>query len=264
MQARIRTFAVLLAAAVAIPAFAADNPWFGTWKLDPAKSHMTGETFTYSKTANGMDHFTNGVLSFDFTANGLDYPVMGGATTSWVSTGPNEWKTTDKMNGKETNSSVVKLSTDCKTMTETTTGTRPDGTDIHNVTVFTKAKSGEGCLEGTWKSTKVSQSAPGSFVISQGGSPDTLKWEIPGWKETVEGKADGTDLPLTGPQVPANMTVAFKADGARKLSFEVKQAGKSIEKGEQVLAPNGKSFTETSWTPGKENEKQTYVFNKQG
>jgi len=30
-------------------AIAADNPWIGTWKLDPAKSHFTGDTFTYSK-----------------------------------------------------------------------------------------------------------------------------------------------------------------------------------------------------------------------
>lgn len=262
MQAKIRTFAALMAAAVAMPAFAADNPWFGTWKLDPAKSHMTGDTFTYSKTANGMDHFSNGALSFDFTANGLDYPVMGGSTTSWVSSGQNEWKTTDKMNGKVTNTGEIKLSADCKTMTETTSGTRPDGTEFHDQTVYTKVKS-DGCLEGTWKSTKVSQSAPSGFVISQGSSADAWKWEIPAWKETVEGKADGTDLPLSGPQVPADMTVAFKADGAHKLSFQVKQGGKLIEQGEQVLAPNGKSFTESSWTPGKESEKQTYVFNKQ-
>lgn len=263
MQIRIKVLAMWTIAAVALPAFAADNPWFGTWKLDPAKSHMTGSTFTYSKVANGMDHFTNGVLSFDFTANGLDYPVMGGSTTNWVSTGDNQWKSTDKMNGKVTNTSEISLSKDCKTMTEIDTGTRPDGTEYHNQTVYTKAKSGDGCLEGTWKSTKVSESAPGSFVISQGSSPDTWKWEIPGWKETIEGKADGTDLPLSGPQVPSDMTVSMKADGARKVAFQVKQAGKVIDQGEQVLASNGKSFTETEWTPGKENEKQTYVFNKQ-
>ena len=83
-------------AAVTLPALAADNPWFGNWKLDPAKSHMTGDTFTYSKVAGGMDHYSNGPISFDFTANGIDYPVMANATTAWVASGPNQWKETDK------------------------------------------------------------------------------------------------------------------------------------------------------------------------
>ena len=102
MQTTIRTLALCTIAAVTLPALAADNPWFGTWKLDPAKSHMTGDTFTYSKVAGGMDHYSNGPISFDFTANGIDYPVMANATTAWVASGPNQWKETDKTNGTVT------------------------------------------------------------------------------------------------------------------------------------------------------------------
>jgi hypothetical protein len=43
-----------------LPALAADSPWIGNWKLDPAKSHFIGDTFTYSKAANGMMHFSDG------------------------------------------------------------------------------------------------------------------------------------------------------------------------------------------------------------
>lgn len=262
MQIRIRNLAVWMAAAVALPAFAADNPWFGTWKLNVAKSHMTGDTFTYTKGADGMDEYSNGPVSFKFTANGIDYTVFGDATMNWVSTGPNEWKETDKLKGTVTGTADIKMTPDCKTMTITNMANRPDGTTTHDVSVYTKVKS-DGCLEGTWKSTKVSQSAPSDFVISQGSSPDAWKWEIAAWKETVEGKPDGSDLAISGPQVVSGMTVAFKADGTHKIGFQVKNNGKVIEEGEQVLAPNGKSFTETDWTPGKEKEKQTYVFDKQ-
>lgn len=262
MQIRIRTLAVLMIAAVALPAFAADNPWFGTWKLDTAKSHMTGNTFTYTKGADGMDEYSDGAVTFKFTANGIDYPVFGGATMNWVAAGPNEWKETDKQNGTVTGTADIKLTPDCKKMTITSTANRPDGTTSHNESVYSKVKS-DGCLEGTWKSTKVSESAPSAVVISQGSSPDAWKWEIAAWKETVEGKPDGSDLAITGPQVASGMTIAFKADGTHKLTYEVKTSGKVIEQGEQVLAPNGKTFTETEWTPGKENEKQTFVFNKQ-
>ncbi len=262
MQTTIRTLALCTIAAVTLPALAADNPWFGTWKLDPAKSHMTGDTFTYSKVAGGMDHYSNGPISFDFTANGIDYPVMANATTAWVASGPNQWKETDKTNGTVTATSDIKLTPNCKTLSITSTGTRPDGTAFHDEAVYIKTKS-DGCLEGTWKSTKNTQSAPPSYVISQGSSSDAWKWEVPGWKETVEGKRDGSDLAINGPTVPAGLTICFTADGDRQLVYQVKSSGTVIGQGEQVLAPGGKSYTDTSWTPGKENEKQIYVYNKQ-
>ena len=147
-------------------------------------------------------------------------------------------------------------------MNITSTGTRPDGTAFHDEAVYVKTKS-DGCLEGTWKSTKNTQSAPPDFAISQGSSPDALKWEVTGWKETVEGKPDGSDLAINGPTVPAGLTIAFKADGARKIAYQLKSSGTVIGQGEQVLAPNGKTYTDTTWVPGKENEKQTYVYTKQ-
>jgi len=254
--------AALLAACVAAPALAADNPWYGTWKMDVAKSHLTGTTFTYSKEANGLDQFSDGVTSYTFTANGIDYPMTGGATESWVFTGPNAWKVTDKQNGSVVSTSDVKVSPNCKTMTTATTGTRPDGSAIHEEDTYTKTKS-DGCLEGTWKSVKMNSNAPNTFIISAGSAPDTWKWDIPDEKESVEGKADGSDLPVTGSTVPAGLTVAFKMDGARKVDVTVKLGGKAVSEGNDVLAANGKSFTGTSWTPGKENEKTTAVYVKQ-
>ena len=37
--------AMLLAAGTA---FAADNPWVGTWKMDPAQSKLTGHTIHFA------------------------------------------------------------------------------------------------------------------------------------------------------------------------------------------------------------------------
>src|SRR5579872_1837988 len=159
-------FAVVLAVAcIAVPAWAAGNPWYGTWKMNVAKSHLTGQTFTYSKQANGLDQFSDGVTSYEFTANGIDYPVTGGATESWVSAGPNEWKVTDKQNGTVTSTTDVKLSPNCKTMTTATTGTRPDGSAINEQETYTRIK-GDGCLEGTWKSVRMTSNAPDTFIIS--------------------------------------------------------------------------------------------------
>lgn len=254
--------AALLAAFVALPALAAENPWYGTWKMDAARSHLTGQTFSYTKEADGLDQFSDGVMTYKFTANGIDYPVTSGSTESWVSTGPDAWKVTDKVNGTVTSTTDVKLTPNCKTMTTVTTGTRPDGSDMHDEETYTKVKS-DGCLEGTWKSVKMNNNAPATFIISAGSAPDTWKWVIPDEKESVEGKADGSDLPITGPTVPAGYTVSFKMDGARKVDVAVKINGKTVSEGNDVLAANGKTFTGTSWTPGKENEKTTAVYVKQ-
>jgi len=254
--------AAVVAACAAVPALAAENAWYGTWKMDQAKSHLTGQTFTYTKEANGLDEYSDGVTTYQFTANGIDYPTLGGQTESWTFTGPDAWKVTDKLNGTVTSTSDVKLSPNCKTMTTVITGTRPDGSAIHEEDTYTKVKS-DGCLEGTWKNVKTSSNSPGEFIISAGSAPDTMQWEIPAWKETVEGKMDGSDLPVTGSEVPAGMTVSFKMNGANKIDIAVKENGKTLSEGEDVLAANGKSFTGTSWTPGKENQKETVVYVKQ-
>ena len=267
MQNPRKSLQIILAALFAVsyctlPAFADNNPWIGTWKLNKTKSHLTGQTFTYSKNANGLDHFSDGATEFDFTANGIDYPIMGGQTESWTFAGTNIWTVTDKLNGKVISTTHVELAPNCKTMKMVTTGTRPDGSSMNDESTFNKTKPGEGCLEGTWKSVNVSTSTPGMWIVSQS-SPDEWKWEIPDWKETVTGKPDGSDLAISGPEVATGMTVAIKQDGARKVTYAVKQNGKTLDQGEQTLAANGKSFTDQSWVPGKENEKQTSVYDKQ-
>ena len=51
----------IIVAIVGLPvglAFAAENPWIGTWKLDLAQSDFTGETITYSKGSGGLMYFS--------------------------------------------------------------------------------------------------------------------------------------------------------------------------------------------------------------
>lgn len=52
------------------------SSWNGTWKLDHAKSHLTGTTYTFSKGDNGMWIFTEGRFTFTFAPNGKPYPVV--------------------------------------------------------------------------------------------------------------------------------------------------------------------------------------------
>jgi len=245
----------------AVPALADDSPWFGTWKLNLAKSHFTGQTFTYSKNANGLDHFSDGATEYDFTADGKEYPIAGGVTEVWIGAGNNAWDYTDKLNGKVISMTHLELSADGKTMKTLTTGTRPDGGSMHDEATFTKIKGGAG-LEGTWKSVKVNPNAPGLWVVSATPTGD-WKWEAPDWKQTLVGKPDGSNLTISGPTVGTGVSAAITAAGPRKLTYVNKQDGKTTSQGVQTLSTDGKSFTDQSWVPGKENEKQTGYYEKQ-
>ena len=44
---------------------------------------------------------------------------------------------------------------------------------------------------------------------------------------------------------------------------EIKDKGKTLKVGDWTLVANGKVYTTTSWTPGKENEKETAVYVKE-
>jgi hypothetical protein len=245
-----------------IPALAAENPWVGTWTLDLNKSHFTGDTFTYSKAANGMMHFSDGsVANYDFAIDGKDYKTVYDRTTVWTAAGDNAWDSVSKANGKVLAKVHRQLSADGKTLTITDTGTRPDGSAFHDETIYTRVTGTTG-LVGKWRSTKVTISAPDSFVISSP-SPGTMHWDIPAYKESVQGKLDGSDLPITGPNVPPGLTLSVKQDSPTKLSYVVKGNGKPDSYGIQTLAADGKSFTDVSWSAGKPDEKGTGVYVKQ-
>ena len=58
----------------AIPCFAAASKWDGTWKLNQAKSKMTGATVTISQNGN-MYTVDTGAFKFSFACDGKDYRV---------------------------------------------------------------------------------------------------------------------------------------------------------------------------------------------
>lgn len=244
-------------------AHAADNPWNGTWKLDVSKSHFEGTTFTYSKTSAGMWHFSDGsATNYDFAPDGKDYKMLTPEDTVAVTPdGDHAINLVGKFKGKEVWKTHEVLSADGKTLTDSNTNMRPDGTTSESSSTSTRVGSGSG-FEGKWKATKVNISSPDVIIVANPG-PGMVKWEIPAYKETVEGKADGSALPITGPTVSAGITMAIKLEGPKKLMYTVKMKDKTLSIGHQTLSADGKTLTDVSWSPGKETEKQTGVYIKQ-
>jgi hypothetical protein len=256
----------IICSLLALPAgaaSAADSPWNGTWKLDAAKSHLTGQTFSYAERPGGMLHYEDGsTASFDFGLDGKEYKTWANRTTAWTAAGKNAWDTVTRADGKVHSKGHVALSEDGKTLTMTFTGTRPDGQDFHEEDVFSRVSGTEG-LAGTWRTAKVTNpTGPQTFIISSP-SEGVLHYEIPDMKVSVECSADDKDYALTGPNVPPGATIGFKRVSATKIKYTMKINGKPDNIGVQTIAADGASFTDTNWNAGRESEKTTSVYVKQ-
>ena len=257
----------IICSLLALPAgaaSAADSPWNGTWKLDAAKSQLTGQTFSYSGRPGGMLHYEDGsTASFDFGIDGKEYKTWADRTTAWTAAGKNAWDTVTRAAGKVRAKGHIVLSEDGKTLTMTYTGTRPDGQDFHEEDVFSRV-SGAGGLIGTWRSTKITNPSggPQTFIISSP-SAGVLHYDIPDLKVSVDCSADDKDYPLTGPAMPPGMTIGFKRVNATKIRYTIKLNGKPDNMGIQTIAADGASFTDTNWNAGRESEKTTAVYVKQ-
>lgn len=251
--------AALLAASTS-PAPASTATWNGTWKLDQAKSQMTGDTFTYSMNANGTIHYANGgTVSFDFACDGKDYAVIADFTTACKKINDTTYDGTDKQNGKVQSTWQRVISAGGKTMTITTKGTRPDGTAYTDVATYERV-SGTSGLAGEWKNVKATSSAAASMTIAISGTTLTLAY--PGYKQSVTAKLDGSEAPLTGPTVPAGVTMSFKPIGSQEIHQVTKFKGKVFSEDTLTISSDGTTITDVSSTPGQSG-KQTYVYEKQ-
>jgi hypothetical protein len=249
------------AAACSLSLYAADNRFAGTWKLDPARSAYASLTLTYAKLDNGSYHFTvGGGPAFDIGFEGKEYPVGGGYTISQTMDGDFAWNSIWKHDGQVTSKDRGQISPDNKTLTLTQNRVRPDGSTGTSVSVLTRV-SGTTGPNGSWKQIKYTSEV--YTVVVSPLSDGVWHWEVPENKQIIEGKFDGSDLAVKGPQASPGQTEAITIISPTRISYTDKDGGKPTGMGTRTISPDGKTLTDESWSPGKESEKSTEVFIKQ-
>jgi hypothetical protein len=210
----------------------AASPWDGTWKLDRSKSHLTGRSFTYTKLPSGLWHVSFGNLGYDFAPDGKPYPFLNNTIVT-TAQGDHQLTFVTSIAGKVTETDKETLSADGKTITDETTGTRPDGTSYTDSEVAMRSGEGSGFF-GKWVSTKEDSTAKGITVIST--APDgTITWAFPGARESVTGKFDGKPLPVVGPTIPPGATITESPESPTRYKYSVVLNGKVVAEGIQAL-----------------------------
>ncbi len=251
--------AALLSAGAAT-ASAADSPWNGTWKLDPAKSKMTGATDVVAITPDGRYTVTTSGLTYNFACDGKDYPVMDGHfTLACTKASDTELDFVAKTpTGEELSRTKRSVSDGGKTMTAETTGKSADGTPFHSVDIFHKVSADKG-FAGTWQNTKVQVDDISSFDVNA--TEDSITFNYPRRKATLTAKLDGTPAADEGPH-PDGVMISLKGDGPLTIHETDSLNGKDLEHDTMSVSQDGKSMTiEVLRTDNS--QKQIYVYDKQ-
>lgn len=250
----------LILAGTAVPALAFASPFDGSWKLDTAKSKLTGDTMTYAKTATGY-HFSNGgPVSYDFAVDGKDYTTIPSRSVAWTKAADGGWDIVTKANGKVVSKAHRSISADGKTMTSTYVEYHPDGATVHESDVYSRVTGAKG-LAGKWRDTKVQAAIDTMKIATSTGGHFEIGY--PAFKETIAGRTDGTPATVNGPTIPPGAMAAYKADGPKKWSYEISLRGKVFGKGVMTVSVDGKTLTRTFAVPGEDSEPSTEVWAKQ-
>ena len=249
----------LLVTLIAANLLAADAPYVGKWKLNPAKSDFGETTVTYEQTAGQMKVIADG-QSYAFKADGKDYPTPWGTVAVWKTIDANTWENTNKTNGKVTGTSTLKLSADGKTLTVDSKNIKATGETSNDSATYQRVSGGPG-LAGKWKTKNVKIGSPGTMNITSSGS-DGVTMTFVEEKGTCGAKLDGKDYPATGPIWPAGWTCVVAKSGTSGLDVSWKKDGKVMYKDVYTASPDGKTLTDMGGAPAT-NEKVKAIYDRQ-
>ena len=249
-------FAIAAATAVA----AADLPYTGKWKMNPAKSDFGETTITYEQLPSGEMQSTSAGESYKFKIDGKEYPAIFGSTATWKSLDPTKWETTWKLNGKVLTTDILTLSADGKTLTVNSKGKKPNGEMLDDTVVSQRISGGPG-LAGKWKTKNMKSTAPSVLELSASGA-DGISFKIVDMDLTCSGKFDGKDHPCSGPTLAPGWTASFVNAGPRLLNMTIKNNGKVLFTLAYSLSGDGKTLIENGTATGA-NEKTKVVYDRQ-
>jgi hypothetical protein len=239
---------------------AADAPYAGKWKMNPAKSDFGDSTMTFEQMPGGEMKSTMDGQSYTFKTDGKDNMTPWGMTMAWKASNANAWEITEKTNGKVSATSAVKLSSDGKTMTMDTKRAKAEGGTSDDSMTLQRVSGGPG-LAGKWKTKNLKSSSPETVSLTPKGV-DGLTLSFGNEGGTCDAKFDGKSYPATGALWPAGWTCTVAKNSDRALDLVWKKDGKDMYKSTMTVSADGKTLTEMSSAAGT-SEKVKIVYEKQ-
>jgi hypothetical protein len=252
--------ALLCFIAATVTLAAADPPYAGKWKMNPAKSDFGESTVTYSQLPSGEFESTADGQSYKFRLDGKDYPDPFGDTAAWKSIDARTWETTWKLKGKVLFVDTLKLSADGQALTVNSKGVKPNGESIDDTVTLQRVSGGPG-LPGKWKTKNLKSASPNVVELAPSGA-DGLVYRVLDMNMTCDAKLDGGYYPCSGPTVGPDWTLAWLKASPRSVEWGLQINGKPMFKGAFTVSADGKTLTETGGATAT-NENIRVVYDRQ-
>jgi hypothetical protein len=252
--------ALLVTCVVTGTLLAATDPFVGKWKLNQAKSKISGDELKIQALGGNKYTITFGDISDTLVADGTQQPVHFGRTQSITPQGATTWKVVEKQGDRTLNTAMWTLSKDGKTLNIVATGKRPDGSTF-NAHFSARRLAGTSGFAGTWERTNTKIAAPPVWEIRPYDG-NGLSFVTPSEHEHQDLKFDGKDYPDLGPNVPAGSMASGKRVDERTLEVTDKIKGKVVGTVRYQLSSDHNTLTLTVHNAGQSHP-LTIVFDRQ-
>lgn len=218
-----------------------EDPFVGHWKIDRAKSQLTGSISSIAATGPNTWTFHEGAYSWTVKADGTTQSTPFGDTAMKV-VDTRTWQFANTNNGKPAGTEAWVLSADGKTMMWTLTGQKENGEAFSSHGTM-KRTAGNSGFEGTWESTEVQLSFTEVDIAPNG--DDGITVNLPEDGTTYSLKFNGKEYPEHGPRLPSGVTVSATRTGARKAKVITHLNGRPFDEEEWEVSEDGNTYTYT-------------------
>jgi hypothetical protein len=219
----------------------AENPFVGRWKIDTAKSELTGSISSITAAGPNTWTFHEGAYSWTVKADGTPQSTPFGDTAMKV-VDARTWQFANTSNGKPAGTETWVLPADGETLTWTFTGQKENG-EAFSSSGTMKRIAGKSGFEGTWESTEVQLSFTEVDIAPNG--DDGITVTLPEDGTTYSLKFDGKEYLEHGPRLPSGVTVSATRTGVRTVKVITRLNGKPFDQEEWEVSQDGSTYTYT-------------------
>ncbi len=245
---KLRSSIFVAASLAACAAWAADAPFVGAWKMDPAKSRLTDQ-MKVENTGGSKFTFDFGGGPETVIADGTDQPAGNVTTLAVTLEGPDSLRVVRKREGVVILTAEWKLSRDGKTLSDDFTSFQPDREPSNLKYVYQRMTESDG-FTGTWESARVKINFDLTIKI-QPYAKDGLAIISPFSDKPKDLSFDGKDTPNLSSSAPAGSTYSAKRIDGRTVEITDKVDGKTIDTQQYQLSADLKTLTLTLNRTGK-------------
>jgi hypothetical protein len=240
--------------------WAANEPFVGEWKVNPAKSKLTDLMKVESVAGNRYAFELGGGSAETIATDGTDQPGLAGTTLAVTVEGPDSWKVVRKQAGRILLTAYWKLSKDGNTLTDDFTQFGADGSSTTVKLVFDRTAGTSG-FAGTWERNGATLDS--AYVIKvQPYEDGGLSFVNASQGVTRNVTFDGRDHPLVGPNALPGSTSSARRVTERTLEITTRIGANVASTQEDTLSSDGKTLTMTVHAAGR-TAPSIFVFERQ-